>query len=297
MLLHCVSSALCYLDLYWKKTSSCSAFWQPITNSGGARHFCKHGWTMDVVLCSGSFMTSGMPLILWASVSSHQDFQTCLSYFLFEGTGVLKDKGGIQCYYFYPLPAPLFFLLPSFHAAVEHLRKTCLPLSEFPTNANWASGKRKRESWGQSWNQALAWLHIILLLCFKGDLEKKNIYFPQTAWKEMNAGDHDMIMWSFKSRYVFLVFSVVLFESAAQIQTERGRMWGYGEKMTRWCRSELILGGPRAPHAAGWRRPNFSFHLKMLELQPPVHRGVVFLSDTKAASNLLRPWWEIQVQM
>lgn len=91
---------------------------------------------MDAVLCLGSFMTSGMPLILWASVSSHQDFQTFLSNFLFEATGVLKDKGGIQYYYFYPSPAPLFFLLPGFHAAVEHLRKTRLPLSKFPTNAN-----------------------------------------------------------------------------------------------------------------------------------------------------------------
>jgi len=91
---------------------------------------------MDVVLCSGSFMTSGTPLILWASVSSHQDFQTFLSHILFEGTGVLEDKGGIQYYYFYPLLAPLFFLLLSFHAAVEHLRKTCLPLSKFPTNVN-----------------------------------------------------------------------------------------------------------------------------------------------------------------
>lgn len=181
LLSHCVSSALCYLDLYWEKTSSCSAFWHPITNSGGARHFYKQGWTVDALLCSGSFMTSVMPLSLCASDSSHQDFQISLSYFLFEGTRVLKDKGGIQYYYFYPLPAPLFFLLPSFHAAVEHLRKTCLPLSKFPTNVNWASGKRKCESWGHSWNQALAWLHIILLLCFKGHLEKNIIHFPQTA--------------------------------------------------------------------------------------------------------------------
>lgn len=83
------------------------------------------------------FMTSGMPLKRCVSVSSDRDFQTFLSCFLFEGTGVLKDKGGIHYYYyFYPLPAPLFFLLPSFHAAVEHLRKTCLPLSKFPTNVN-----------------------------------------------------------------------------------------------------------------------------------------------------------------
>lgn len=64
-------------------------------------------------------------------------------------------------------------------------------------------------------------------------------------------------------------------------------MWAYGEKMTHWCRSELILGGLRALHTAGWRRLNFSFHLKTLELPPPVHWGVVFLSDMKAASNLL----------
>lgn len=121
LLSHCVSAALCYLDLYWKKNpSSRSAFQHPITNSGGARHFCKHGWTMDVVLCSGSLMVPGVPFIPCALVSSHQDFQTFLSHFSFEGTGVLKNKGGIQYYYFYPLPAPLSFLLPSFHAAVEH---------------------------------------------------------------------------------------------------------------------------------------------------------------------------------
>jgi len=79
----------------------------------------------------------------------------------------------------------------------------------------------------------------------------------------------------------------MLFESAAQTQTERGRTWDYREKMTRGWQLELILGGPRALHAAGWRRLNFYFHLKMLKLHPPVHQGVVFLSDMKAASNLL----------
>lgn len=117
-----------------------------------------------------------------SSVSwSHHTRTSRFPYILFEGTKVLKEKGVLDNYYFYSLPAPVFFLLPSFHAAVEHLRKTCLPLSKFPTNVNWASGKRKCESWGHSWNQTLAWLHIILLLCFKGDLEKSSIYFPQRA--------------------------------------------------------------------------------------------------------------------
>lgn len=144
------------------------------------------------------FMTSGMPLKRCVSVSSDRDFQTFLSCFLFEGTGVLKDKGGIHYYYyFYPLPAPLFFLLPSFHAAVEHLRKTCLPLSKFPTNVNWASGKRKCESWGHSWNKALAWLHIILLLCFRHGLRKKYCIFPTNSIKRNECwwswGDHKII--------------------------------------------------------------------------------------------------------
>lgn len=229
---------------------------------------------------------------------SHHIRTSRFSYTLFEGTKALKDERVIQYYYFYPLPAPVFFLLPSFHAAVEHLRKTCLPLSKFPTNVNWASGKRKCESWGHSWNQTLAWLHIILLLCFKSDLQKKKVVY--ISHKEHKKEQILVIMrWSYdpSKLTVFLVFSVVLFESAAQIQAERGRMWDYEEKMTRWCWPELILGGPCALYTDDWRRLNFSFHLKILDLHPPVHRGVVFLSDMKAASNLLWPWQEIQVQM
>lgn len=208
LLIHSVSSGLCCLDMYWKnKTSSCSIFWHPITSSGGARHFCKHGWTMDVVLSLGSFMTCGMPLILWGSFSSRQDFQTLLC-FVFEGNRVLKDKGEIQYYYFYPLPSPLFFLLPSFHAAVEHLRKICLPLRKFPVK--WASGKRKCESWGHSWNQALAWL----LLCFKGDLgkildishkqHKKKLMLVIMRWS-YDLSNLTMFFWYFQSRFSSLL--------------------------------------------------------------------------------------------
>lgn len=133
-------AALCYLDLCLKKAVAVLHSGIPLlilaeldisVNMAGK-------WILCFVPISATdfFMTSGMPFSRWVSVSSYQDFQTFLSYFLFEGTRVLKDKGGIQHYFFYPLPSSLFFLLPSFHAAVEHLRKTCLPLSKFPTKVN-----------------------------------------------------------------------------------------------------------------------------------------------------------------
>lgn len=83
------------------------AFWHPITNSGGARHFCKHGWTMHVVLCSGSFMTSGKLLIQCALVSSHQDFQIFLRFIW--GNWSFKKQGGNIVLLFLSFACPCVF--------------------------------------------------------------------------------------------------------------------------------------------------------------------------------------------
>lgn len=101
---HHIFSALCSLVLYWKKTLE---FWHPITNSGGARHFCKHGWTMHVVLRPGSFMTSGKLLIQCALVSSHQDFQIFLCFIW--GNQSFKRQGGNTVLLFLSFACPCVF--------------------------------------------------------------------------------------------------------------------------------------------------------------------------------------------